>query len=207
MTKVKLENELVIFTEVVNAIQAMRTCYSSNDKSDSRGLYLGEKDKDLLRNAVKIGHFTPLEFITFTFSIEDMTRLVLQELARHRTQVLNIQSTRYTLKRMKDDVRDNLSKYFYTELPHYDEYLNMIFDFIEEKDLWSLPNDKLKAYFPETLYCKGYMKVNLKNYFNFYKLRSSDKAHYLIRELADATYDSLPPFPKELVDIFMENNG
>ncbi len=198
MTKVKLEN----ISPLHIAVQAMRTCYSSNKLSDD----LGEKDKNLLRQAVRTGHHTPLEFITLSFNIQDMTRLVLQELARHRTQVLNVQSTRYTIKKMKADLRENLSKYFYTDLPFYEEYLIMIIDFIDNHNLWDLPNDKLKAYFPETLYCKLYMNINLRNYFNFYKLRSSEKAHFLIRELADETYNTLPNFIKELVDIYMERN-
>lgn len=198
MTKVKLEN----ISPLNIAIQAMRTCYSSNNLSDN----LGDKDKNLLRQAVRTGHHTPLEFITLSFSIQHMTRLVLQELARHRTQVLNVQSTRYTIKKMKADLRENLSKYFYTDLPFYEEYLIMIIDFIDTHNLWDLTNDKLKAYFPETLYCKLYMNINLRNYFNFYKLRSSDKAHFLIRELAEETYKTLPDFIKELVDIYMERN-
>lgn len=198
MTKVKLE----YISPIEIAVQAMRTCYSSNNLSDN----LGDRDKNLLIQAVKTGHHTPLEFITFSFSIENMTRLVLQELSRHRTQVLNVQSTRYTIKKMKSDIRNNLSKYFYTDLPHYEEYLITIIDFIDKNNLWELPNDKLKAYFPETLYCKLYMNINLRNYFNFYKLRSSDKAHYLIRELADETYKVLPDFIKELINIYMERN-
>jgi len=197
MTKVELTNDPML--DVNDAVQAIRTCYSSNDLSDG-----GEKDLNLLKKAIRMRHHTPLEFITLTFSVEDLTRLVLQELARHRTQVLNVQSTRYTLKKIKEDVRENLSKYFYIDLPHYEEYLFMIFDFIEKHNLWDLPNDKLKAYMPETLYCKLYMKVNLRNYFNFYKLRSSERSHFLIQELANETYNVLPPYIKELVDLEME---
>ena len=196
MVKVKLENVDALDIEINSAVQAMRCCYSSNHLSDG-----GAKDKELLKKAVRMGHHTPLEFITLTFSIQDMTRATLQELARHRTQVLNVQSTRYTLKKMKGKVRNNLSQYFHTDLPKYDEYLGVIFNFIEEHDLWELPNDKLKLYLPESLYCNLYMKVNLRNYFNFFKLRASDKAHYLIQELAVATYNTLPEYIKELVDI------
>jgi len=199
MLKVTLENKEVLDVEINSAIQAMRTCYSSNHLSDN-----GENDKKLLKTAIKNKHYTPLEFITLTFSIEDMTRTVLQELARHRTQVLNVQSTRYTLKKMKDDVRGNLDKYFYTDLPNYTEFLLMIIDFIEEKDLWELPNDKLKLYMPESLYCKLYMKVNLRNYFNFYRLRSSERAHFLIQELANSTYNTLPDYIQELIDLEVE---
>jgi thymidylate synthase ThyX len=104
---------------------------------------------------------------------------------------------------MKTDVLENLDKYFYTELPFYKEYLEMIFEFIEKNNLWELPNDKLKLYMPESLYCKLYMKQNLRNYFNFYRLRTSEKAHYLIREFTQATYDVLPEYIKELVDLEM----
>lgn len=203
MLEVKLENKEVLEVEINNAVQAMRTCYSSNHLSDG-----GERDRELLRKAVRMRHQTPLEFITLTFSVKDLTRSILQELARHRTQVMNVQSTRYTLKKMKEDVRNNLSKYFYIDLPHYEEFLNMILDFIDKYDLWSLKNDELKLYFPESLFCNLYLKVNLRNYFNFYELRSSDRAHFLIRELADSTFNELPEYLKELVKLEMEaKNG
>jgi thymidylate synthase (FAD) len=180
-----------------NSVQAMRTCYSSNDKSDG-----GLKDRDLLKGAVKVGHHTPLEFIQLTFSVEGLTRCVLQELVRHRTQALNVQSTRYTLKKMKEDI-SNLEKYFYMELPFYKEYLEIIFKFIEEHDLWKLPNDQLKLYMPESLKCDLYLTMNLRNFFNFYKLRSDNKAHFLIQKLAFAMYNELPEYLQELVDVYI----
>ena len=201
MVKVKLTNDPTLAFDIKEAIDATRTCYDSFHKSDSEGIYIGKDDKNLLRNIMKAGHYTPFEFIQLKFSIEDLTRAILQELVRHRTATYNVKSSRYTLKRMKDDVLDNLDKYFYTDLPMYKEYLVMIFNFIEENNLWELPNDKLKFYMPESLYCDLRMTINFRNFIHFHKLRSSDHAHFLIRDLAEKMYGTLSPFLKELADL------
>ena len=39
----------------------------------------------------------------YTFSIEGVSRALLQELARHRTLSLSVKSTRYTLKELKEE--------------------------------------------------------------------------------------------------------
>jgi len=187
---------------IKNAINGTRTCYDSFHKSDSDGTTIGDEDKKLLRNILKAGHETPFEFINLTFTVKGLTRAILQELARHRMASFSVQSTRYTLKRMKDDVLDNLDKYFYTDLPLYKEYLTMIIEFIEKNNLWELPNDKLKFYMPESLLCNLQLNMNFRSFLNFHKLRSSDKAHFLIQDLANGMYDELPQLLMELVDLY-----
>ena len=201
MLKVELVDKQLIPYGIKNAINGTRTCYDSFNKSDSQGVYIGIEDEGLLKKIIKAGHHTPFEFINLTFTVKNLTRAILQELARHRTQVLNVKSTRYTLKRMKSDVLNNLSKYFYTDLPFYEEYLNMIIEFINERNLWTLPNDKLKFYFPESLYCDLQLNMNFRNFINFYKLRSSDKAHFLIRDLTNQMHNELPELLRELIDL------
>ena len=210
--KVKLNNTDRINGEIYDAIVAMRTCYKSNHLMDSTigefGHYaIGEGDFKLLKNGVKRGHLTPMEFITLKIGISGLTRAILQEVARHRTQTLNVQSTRYTIKKMKEDIIENMEKYFYIDLPHYGKFIEMIVDFIDNYGLWDLPNDKLKFYFPESLRCDLEMKVDLRNFFNFFKLRSSKAAHFLIQELAGKMYEELPQILKDLVDIDIERGN
>jgi len=62
-------------------VKAIRTCWQSHERSDS----CGEKDRELiLKVGNKMKHASTLEHLNYTFYIEDISRALLQELARHR---------------------------------------------------------------------------------------------------------------------------
>ncbi len=48
------------------------------------------------------GNSSTLEHLVYSFYIQDISRALLQELARHRVASLSVKSTRYTLKELKD---------------------------------------------------------------------------------------------------------
>lgn len=102
--------------------RAIRTCWDSHDKSDTKtitgtscqeivtknlGWYkdmkCGEKDKELIeRVGNKNKHSSTLEHLCYSFEIVGISRACLQELARHRMASLSVKSSRYTLKELKD---------------------------------------------------------------------------------------------------------
>jgi len=111
--------------------KAIRTCWASEDKSDTcyhkdsiidlgdrcqcikceeefsymEGIKIitGEKDKDLIcRVGNKFKHASTLEHLVYSFDIDGISRACLQELARHRMASLSVKSTRYTLRELRD---------------------------------------------------------------------------------------------------------
>jgi thymidylate synthase (FAD) len=133
--KVTLKNHTPLWV----CSDAIRTCWQSQDKSDSGMTYycnkcdtvtydfevnwlqqpycsecgstdgdiryeIGENDKKLIN---KVGnknkHSSTLEHLTYNFHIYDISRALLQELARHRIASLSVKSTRYTLKELKNE--------------------------------------------------------------------------------------------------------
>jgi thymidylate synthase (FAD) len=103
--------ELLHVTPLQILVGAIRQCYESQDKSDSgtnykeicEGWKLGPKDKALIETITKDGHGSTLEHINFNFQIKGISRLNLQELARHRMASYSVKSTRYTLKELKNE--------------------------------------------------------------------------------------------------------
>ena len=110
------------YTPLVVCSDAIRTCWQSGDKSDTkeaRDIYAtecimegdfefrtdhitGEKDRTLIdRVGNKNKHASTLEHLTYSFYIDGISRALLQELARHRMASLSVKSTRYTLKELK----------------------------------------------------------------------------------------------------------
>ncbi|MBO7044648.1 FAD-dependent thymidylate synthase [bacterium] len=55
---------------------------------------------DLLKRIVDSGHESVIEHAFFNFNIDGISRLCLQELARHRIASFTVESTRYTLHKM-----------------------------------------------------------------------------------------------------------
>lgn len=120
--------ELLHYTPLWVASDAIRTCWASGDKSDTQFLRedwdydgvlrfstvprdhgfddyeMGEKDLALIeRVGNKFKHASTLEHITYNFHISGISRALLQELARHRMASISVKSSRYTLKELKDN--------------------------------------------------------------------------------------------------------
>ena len=87
--------ELLHFTPIMIAVNAIRTCYNSCDKSDD----LGEKDIKLLKSIIANNHTSTIEHICFSFKIDGISRACLQELVRCRIASYSVRSTRYALKK------------------------------------------------------------------------------------------------------------
>ena len=112
--------ELIHNTPLHIAATAIRTCWQSQDKSDTiispdgtsvfedeNGDIVfgcGPKDKELIdRVGNKFKHSSTLEHLNYTFYIKGVSRALLQEFSRHRMNSLSVKSTRYTLKELKDE--------------------------------------------------------------------------------------------------------
>lgn len=132
MNRIKVT--LLHHTPLYIASDGARTCWSSQDKSDTckhtnietlinnktneqykacadcgeeclEYVQIGPKDLALLdRVGNQFHHGSILEHISFNFFIDGISRACLQELARHRMASLSVKSTRYTLKELKSEL-------------------------------------------------------------------------------------------------------
>lgn len=203
--------------------KAIRKCWDSEDKSDTiffscdyeydySKTILGSKDLELIhRVGNKYKHKSVLEHIHMTFEIYGISRLCLQELARHRMQNLSVQSTRYTLsKELKkeepfdEDSFARASKYInFTEDKEVNSSAINSLEILRLLAKSGVSNDKLKYALPECWKVNLVSTMDLRNFQSFYKLRSSKDAHPEIKELAEAMFNSLP---KEYQDLVREEN-
>ncbi|TWO22616.1 FAD-dependent thymidylate synthase [Campylobacter hyointestinalis] len=185
-----MEVKLLNFTSLLIAIKAIRKCYDSC--SDN----LGDRDMKLLESVIKNDHTSTIEHINFTFEINGISRACLQELARHRHASLSVESTRYTLR--------NLVQEYKKDTFLYSDYLVLTND--NQMDLWSIDslnkvisllekgykNDQAKYLLPESYKTNLIWTINARSLRNFFKLRSSSKALWEIRELANNIFKAIP---------------
>ena len=220
-----MEVKLLHVTPLEILVRAIRTCYESHEKSDSFLLgpfvegngvpyghvpaspqkwTLGPKDKALIERIIDSGHHSTLEHICFNFEVLGMSRLCLQEWARHRIASLSVKSTRYTIKELKSekpfdgvDHADNFSRAA--------EYINFTgqarLDNISIRHLEELravvasegyTNDEVKYVIPDCYRTNLIWSINLRSLRNFFSLRLSPKAHFEISSIARAVYHEVP---------------
>lgn len=183
--KVKLLNA----TPLKIAIEAIRRCY------DSCGDDLGKKDLKLLKSIIKNGHTSTIEHIVFTFDIQGISRAALQELARHRIASLSVESTRYTLKKLKNiDTREFKYEDYLVETgnPIVDIYSRVALDRTISCLKDNIKNDLTKYTLPESYKTSLIWTINARSLRNFLELRSSSKALWELRALSIEIIDSLP---------------
>lgn len=192
-------------------VSAIRICKDGCKHLDTIKNNIHPSDKKLIERIIKDGHESTLEHIYYTFFIDGITRLCLQELVRHRIASYSVKSTRYTLKKsLKEEnpfiiIDNNENKIYFEETSKeravkYIRKVDETFDinifqlqFLKSAiDNNALPNDKLKYLVPENFKTTLYMSINARSLRNFFKLRLAPQAHFEIRELAQKIYNVLP---------------
>ena len=114
----KITVTLLHHTPLYIASDGARTCWSSQDKSDTEpaGWYddmmgsrwrtkqIGPKDLALIdRVGNQYHHSSILEHISFNFFIDGISRACLQEISRHRIASLSVKSSRYTISELRKE--------------------------------------------------------------------------------------------------------
>lgn len=187
-----MEVRLLEHTHLSSMVIGARTCLDSfhkggNYSSPTDRLTL--EDQGLLKRLIhKNKHESIMEHVVYVFNIKGLSRLSLQELARHRIASLSVKSSRYTLKEIKNKTLDELFNIPDDNLrPALLELLNIL----RLKE--DLRNDMLKYLCPESLKTDLVWTINARSLKNFFELRQSSQAHFEIHSLANEVFKALPP--------------
>lgn len=159
-------------------------------------------------------HGTIMEHIVFTFDVLGSSRLELQEHMRHRIASPTVESTRFVLNKIVNELDNPLEAnpwdYFVCPdlsetgwdadkkkrfLENYTAFskvqlhgIKSVFeDFYEKKK----DNDYLKYFLPENLRTNFTWTINLRSLVNFLKLRKAPGAHFEIRHIAGLIIEAL----------------
>lgn len=93
MAKVKLISHTPNPEKLVAA--CAKLCYSSSSTDDILNSLSDENVASFVDMLASIGHESPIEHVTFTFSIENVSRSLLAQLTRHRIASYSVKSQRY----------------------------------------------------------------------------------------------------------------
>lgn len=205
----KINVELLNYTPINIVIDAIRTCWDSGNRSDSVENHLGKNDLNLLDRIInKYKHESTLEHIVFNFEINGISRLCLQELARHRIASFSVKSTRYTLKELQNkqliSLKDAEEFIVLTGVKDIDElnlfHLQKIQKILNESKYLI---DLIKYNLIESYRTNLKFSINARSLRNFLELRLSKSAHPEIRLLATKIIEIIPESHKILVNDLM----
>lgn len=184
-----------ITSEPVKRIyRAYRICYSKDKYEDIEIPSInGHPDIEKMINFIKSlmdkGHTSPMEHVSFSFSIEGLSRAALAQLTRHRTFSFNVESMRYVDAKNFNFVVPELEYLEENNREEMQETFRNMFQALKESysDLIELgiKKEDARAILPQATTCNLIVTCDLHNFRNFLRQRLCVHAQSEIRELAD----------------------
>ena len=175
---------------------AARVCYSDKGFVDiwcetpMTGMDAEDVDNDkalqLLRGLVRKGHGSILEHCCFTFAIEGISRACSHQLVRHRIASYSQQSQRYV---KGDKFGYVVPEKVYDDkelLKEYDQYMKDTMDFYKYMvEVKGIPKEDARYILPNATTTNIVVTMNARELLHFIELRTSPRAQWEIRELAE----------------------
>lgn len=179
------------------SLAAIRQCYSHKtalevlQTEDEK--YFGERGKEgkrLFKQIVSSGHTSTLEHISFTFTVEGVSRSLLAQLTRHRHMSFSVQSQRYV--KFSSESRSGGFDYV---VPYkvdenelgvlYESYMNSIQSMYDELIEKGIPQEDARSVLPNAAACNLVLTANLRTLLDFYsKRKPGNGAQKEVSELA-----------------------
>ncbi|MBQ2134470.1 MAG: FAD-dependent thymidylate synthase [Phascolarctobacterium sp.] len=180
-----------------------RLCYSPIGAAQLEEKMSDEQAAKLVRKLVGMGHYSPMEHVTFTFAIEGVSRVLTHQLVRHRIASYSQQSQRYVKEHnfetimppsiaARPEAKEKFEKLMGEIQDLYNEFVDM--GVLAEDARYVLPNAA------ET---KIVCTFNVRSLMNFFKLRCCTRAQWEIRQLAEKMLAEC----KKVAPILFENAG
>jgi len=195
MNETSLKVSLLEHTPMPEDLVALsaRLCYSpiGIDKLKEK-LSKNEKKKliNLLRES---GHLSPFEHVSFTFSVEGISRACSHQLVRHRLASYSQQSQRYVSEEKGFDfiVPPSIKENKETELIFLEamgkahEYYCRLLQKLEEKGYkGELARQDARFVLPNAAETKIIITMNARELLHFFRVRCCNRAQWEIRKLA-----------------------
>ncbi len=176
---------------------AAKLCYARSDIDSVMEGLTPEKTEAFLEMLNDLGHESPIEHISFTFGIENVSRALLAQITRHRLASFSVQSQRYVAennfeyilppaiaeipeaKALYEDTMEELAKR-YTKLT---ELLTEGTEHTKADQKKAI--EDARFILPNGCITKMMVTMNARSLLNFFKLRCCSRAQWEIRELAE----------------------
>ncbi len=187
---------------------AARLCYSPATIDEVSEMLTPEKAAKFVEMLGDLGHDSPVEHVTFTFGIEEVSRSLLAEITRHRIASFSVQSQRYVAENnfsyvtppaIADipEAAEEFQRAMAEDQAHYERLADMLR--VKHQAAFEAegmtPEAAAKAaekraiedarfVLPNACTTKIIMTMNVRSLRNFFHLRCCNRAQWEIRALA-----------------------
>jgi thymidylate synthase (FAD) len=179
--------KLLRFTEEPEKICAVaaRLCYSSVGIDEIAENFTKKTIKKLLGKIILSKHHSVLEHVSFTFSIEGVSRALLAQLTRHRIASFSVQSQRYVKFRKKLEfvISKTIKKDAYLS-EKYSKFLKKSEELYNELLNAGIPPEDARYVLPNASTTMIMLTMNARELRHFFSLRTCNKAQWEIRAMA-----------------------
>jgi thymidylate synthase (FAD) len=168
---------------------AARTCYNGKDLdelwNDSIRDGFDLCHAPLLNRLKKLGHMSPFEHASFTFSVDDVSRVTTHQLVRHRMASYSQKSQRYRdagdFCIVPDSVRDGSDEAFKA----FSYALSISMQAYDIMIACGVPIEDARYILPGGMASSIVVTMNARELMHFYDLRTGKGAQWEIKELAE----------------------
>lgn len=165
--------------------EAARLCYSSKSIQEISDFLDQEKQKELIEKIMRLGHYSVLEHVCFTFGIEEISRITSHQLVRHRIASFSQRSQRYVkVRQEKLVVIPKTIKKDGNLFSRFEELSTKCFDFYQEMINKGIPAEDARYILPQAVNTSIIFTANARELIHFFRLRCCSRAQWEIRELA-----------------------
>lgn len=185
---------------------AARRCYSARDAQAIDESMPQEEIERMLGLLHARNHMSPFEHISFTFSVDGVSRALSHQLVRHRMASYSQESQRYVnykkLELIPNVMPPNIKNNSEAQAV-YQEALAVTLKAYKQILELGIPPEDARYIFPNAIETKLVFTLNARSLFNFFEQRCCIKAQWEIRNLANAMLRAV----REVAPLTFKNAG
>ena len=189
--KVSPKVKLIRYTADPEATVALaaKLCYSDRDLDDLTDNIMASDNSTFIARLTDMGHLSPIEHASFTFSIEGVSRALLAQITRHRRASLSVRSPRYVSEdSFNYVVPPAIEELGEAAVARFVGQMDTIMDWYRD---WQAAlghgeksNEDARFILPNACETKMIVTMNARELMHFFELRCCNRAQWEIRNVA-----------------------
>lgn len=196
--QVKPKVSLIRYTADPEATVALaaKLCYSDRELDDLTENILAKDNSKFISKLTDMGHLSPIEHASFTFSVEGVSRAMLAQITRHRIASFSVRSQRYVSEDSFNYVIPPAIEALGTAaVARYVGQMDTIMDWYRD---WQSAlgrgersNEDARFILPNACETKMIVTMNARELMHFLELRCCNRAQWEIRDVAWQMFEAV----------------
>lgn len=196
--QVKPKVSLIRYTADPEATVALaaKLCYSDRELDDLTENILAKDNSKFISKLTDMGHLSPIEHASFTFSVEGVSRAMLAQITRHRIASFSVRSQRYVSEDSFNYViPPSIEALGTAAVARYVGQMDTIMDWYRD---WQSAlgrgersNEDARFILPNACETKMIVTMNARELMHFFELRCCNRAQWEIRDVAWQMFEAV----------------